>query len=253
MSENNKTRNKCQRLLLAALKAISSPEAARATSHLRHAELRGKLVRLPQNYRAGLWDPAWWARSRGRRVYTESSSRTRMLIVFDRLKFSGVVWLICVGMFFAAPQACAQSKTNSVVKAYIDSTGARHIVRRDSKDVVVPKQKDEVDSSAPVIADDNQSVGWLVYYENSCCTQYPIPLGLLIYRPAGTLLRLGGGMMICAWHFIAGGKQVAFYTDTVHGGFAPHYELHDVRTGRLVEKLDGPLNEKSPRWTDGLE
>jgi hypothetical protein len=60
MSENNKTRNKWQRLLWVALKAVSSPEAARAASHLRHAELRGKLVRLPQNYRAGLWDPAWW-------------------------------------------------------------------------------------------------------------------------------------------------------------------------------------------------
>ncbi len=175
-----------------------------------------------------------------------------MLIVFDRFKFSGVVRLICLGVFFVAPQVCAQSNSNSVAKVYMDSTSARHIVRRDGKDVVVPKQKDEVDSSAPVIADDNQSVGWLVYYKN-CCTSYPIPLMLLIYRPANPILRLGGGMMICAWHFVAGGKQVTFYTDTVHGGFAPHYELHDVRTGRLVEKLDGPLNEKSPSWTDGLE
>jgi hypothetical protein len=178
-----------------------------------------------------------------------------MQTIVERSKFTGVAVFICTSMFFVvSPPAFAQSKKlNSVVKVYISSNGVRHIVQGDSQDVKVPKEKGEVDSSPPVIADDKQSAGWLVYYENNCCTSYPVPLTLVIYRPASPLLRLGGGMMLCAWRFVAAGKQVAFYTNTVHGDRAPHYELHDVRTGRLVEKLDGPLDEKSPGWTDGLE
>jgi hypothetical protein len=174
-----------------------------------------------------------------------------MRTLVERSKFIGVIVLIFSSVsFVGSPPALAQSK-KSVVKVYIGSTGARHIVHGDGKDVKGPKEKDEVDSTAPVIADDKQSAGWLVNYQN-CCTSYPTPLMLVIYRPASPLLRLGDGMMICAWHFVDGGKQVAFYTNTVHGDLAPHYELHDIRTGRLVDKLDGSLNEKSPRWTDGL-
>jgi hypothetical protein len=43
-------------------------------------------------------------------------------------------------------------------------------------------------------------------------------------------------MLIADWCFIEGGKQVAFFTNTVHGEFAPHYELRDVSFGRLLAK-----------------
>ena len=176
-----------------------------------------------------------------------------MQTIVERSIFPGMVVLICAsGFFVTSPTAFAQSKkVNAIVKVYIDSTNVRHIVQSNGRDVEVPKEEGEVDFSSPVTADDKQSVGWLVYYD--CCASYPTAGMLVIYRPERPLLRLRTGMMICAWHFVAGGKQVAFYTNTVHGDFGPHYELHDVRTGRLVKKLDGHLDEKSPRWTDGLE
>jgi len=178
-----------------------------------------------------------------------------MQILVEKSKLIKVIVLIGVSVFLpGSPPILAQSKkAKLVMKVYVGSNGARHIVHSDGQDLEVPKEKDEVfDSTAPVISDDKHSAGWLVYYDNSCCTSYPIPLMLVIHRPAGPLLRLNGGRMICAWHFLAGGKRVAFYTNTVHGDFAPHYELYNVRTGRLIEKLDGPLDEKSPTWTDGL-
>jgi len=178
-----------------------------------------------------------------------------MQILVEKSKLIKVMVLIGVSLFLlGSPPILAQSKkAKLVMKAYVGSNGARHIIHSDGQDLEVPKEKDEVDdSTAPVIADDKHSAGWLVYYPN-CCTSYPIPLMLVIYRPARPLLRLNAGMMICAWHFLAGGKRVAFYTNTVHGDLAPHYELYDVRTGRLIEKLDGPLDEKSPTWTDGLQ
>lgn len=159
-------------------------------------------------------------------------------------------------LFIGSPSSLESKNVRSVVKAYVDSAGARHIVFSDGKHVKVKKEKGEVDSTAleptsPVIADDRQTLGWLVYYKN-LYTSYPIPKMLMVYRTARPPLRLGGGEMVGDWQFVARGKQVAFYTNTVHGDLEPHYELHDVRTGRLIEELDGPLDEKSPGWTDGL-
>ena len=60
-------------------------------------------------------------------------------------------------------------------------------------------------------------------------------------------------MMIANWHFEAGGKQVAFSTNTVHGDLAPQYELRDTRTGRLISSSDGHLTGKSPAWAGRLK
>jgi hypothetical protein len=39
----------------------------------------------------------------------------------------------------------------------------------------------------PIVAEDKQTVGWLIDYEN-CCTSYPIPLTLVIFR-SGEIIR----------------------------------------------------------------
>lgn len=59
-------------------------------------------------------------------------------------------------------------------------------------------------------------------------------------------------MMTCDWHFEAGGKQVAFSTNTVHGDLALQYELWDTHTGRLLDKWDGKLTDEAPSWTRRL-
>ena len=93
--------------------------------------------------------------------------------------------------------------------------------------------------------------GWLVE-QIACCQPYPIPTLLVVYRSGKGLIRFGGEALIAEWHFLEDGAQVVFYSNSSHGDNAPHYELRDVETGRLIEKWDGHLNEKAPAWTKGM-
>jgi hypothetical protein len=160
---------------------------------------------------------------------------------------------------FSAFSAQAQlpsthSRKNSLVaRVYVSSNGTVHIVHRDGSDAEIPKQKDEVGRSEPIISDDRKSVGWVVDYDTGLPSSSPASGMLVIYRIGGPVLRLGGMPIIWKWRFLAGGKQVAFYTNTVHFARSPHFELRDVPTGRLLEKWNGPLDEKSPAWADALE
>jgi hypothetical protein len=157
--------------------------------------------------------------------------------------------LLVFSAFSAQPHS---KKNNLVAKVYLSSSGTVHIVRRDGSDAEIPKQEGEVGCSEPIISDDRKSVGWVVDYDTGLPSSSPVPLMLVIYKIRGPVLRLGG-MPLWNWHFLAGGKQVAFYTNTVHFARSPHFELRDVQTGRLLGKWNGPLDEKSPAWTDSLD
>ena len=126
--------------------------------------------------------------------------------------------------------------------------GTVHIVHGDGKEVQPPTDKEQVGSSSALISEDNHAAGWLVDYGN-CCTSYPLFLKLMIYRPGKPLLGFkGDGRAIFDWHFVAGGKRVAFYQDFPHGTPVQHYELRDIATSRLIDKWDGDPTSKSPKW-----
>jgi hypothetical protein len=159
--------------------------------------------------------------------------------------------ILATWCLFPSALAQAQSKTAAIVKVYAGADGSAHIIDANSNELVVPKEKDQVSISQAAIAKDQYEAGWLVEVPNAETT-YPIPLSLIIYQP-GKIKRFGDGMMIGKWLFLAEGNQVAFSSNTVHGDFAPHYELRDVQSGRLLGKWDGPLNDKAPRWARSLK
>ena len=110
------------------------------------------------------------------------------------------------------------------------------------------------------ISPDGASVGWVALYPN-CCTSYPIPLKLVIYSSGKLRTFTGLGLPVWQWHFAAGGKQVAFYQETVHGGLGIHYELCDVASGRRIATYGptiGPDNhplenqKPPPKWVAEL-
>jgi hypothetical protein len=155
--------------------------------------------------------------------------------------------LACAALL--SQQALAGGKR--VTRAYVDSDGALHIVGASGHETKPGKDKDQVAFSSPQIALDNQTVGWLAEFPN-CCTSYPIPLSLVIYRNGNVIQRFHDAQMMVSWRFLADGKRVAFCTNTVHGDIAPHCELHDVNTGRQLQVFDGSSNDKRPTWMDGL-
>jgi hypothetical protein len=163
--------------------------------------------------------------------------------------------LLCALLLVIPPSlqlASAQSNTAKLIsKAYVDDKGRVHIVAGNGDDIKPPQEEGQVGSDSVSVADDKETVGWLAKFPN-CCTSYPVALTLVIWRSGKIMHRLGDGMLIAKWHFVAGGKQAAFYTNTVHGDFAPHYELRDLQTGRQVAKWDGPLTEQAPSWAQEL-
>jgi hypothetical protein len=162
-----------------------------------------------------------------------------------------ILGFLIAGLLSQPAAMSARGKRGSIVHVYIDSEGALHLVDAAGHDAKASREKDQVAFSSPQIAGDSQTVGWLAEFPN-CCTSYPIPLTLVIYRDGKIIQQLKPGMMIVDWRFWAEGKQVAFCTNTVHGDFAPRCELRDVKSANLLEQFDGNTGESSRAWMDGL-
>jgi hypothetical protein len=138
-----------------------------------------------------------------------------------------------------------------IEKVYVDSAGLIHLVSN-GIDKLAPKETDQVTCDRPKLAEDGKTAGWLVNYEN-CCTSYPVPLSLMIYRHGKIVRRFGSSLQsIWDWQFLKSGKQVAFWTGPVHGDFVPHFELHDIASGRLLAEWNGHVDDKHPAWVSGL-
>ena len=136
-------------------------------------------------------------------------------------------------------------------KAYLDSETV-HLLYTDGDKVQPPRENGQASCESLKVAENKETVGWLVDFENDG-TSYPVALSLVVLRGKKIVQRFGSDLdPIEDWQFRAGGKQVAFVTNALHGGGRAHYELHDAEKGTLLDKWDGPLNRRSPAWTRGL-
>lgn len=164
--------------------------------------------------------------------------------------------LLCaLGVLFLAFSNSFAQSTNStfVTKVFSDPHGHVHVVDSDGNDVAPPLEKNQIDTTEEKIASDQQTVGWLVEFNVGDGTSYPIALSLVVYRDGKILHRFETTMVIADWQFVEGGKQVAFYTNTLHGDFGAHYELHDVSSGHLLAQYNGHRGAKAPAWAAGLD
>jgi hypothetical protein len=160
-----------------------------------------------------------------------------------------IAYLVC----FAAdtiPTALSNEST-LISRIYLDSSKNIRIVYSDGKELQPPKEEDQVSCDYFAVAEDKQTAGWLVDYQNSS-TSYPIPMTLVIYRSGKVIRKISNGFVIGRWYFLDKGKQVAFYTNTVHGDRAPYYELRDIQSNKAIDKWQGQLTEKSPQWARRL-
>jgi len=165
-------------------------------------------------------------------IRRESSSRSTANSALSPRRLAGIV---------AAYTLCAESAESC-------SHPTLHIIQRDGSKVDAPAEKEQVGVSSVRISGDNQAVGWLVD-SDFCCASYPLQLLLVVYRPGKPLRRFrGDGRAIFGWHFVAGGRQVAFYQSFPHGDLMTHYELRDIETERLLDKWDENSTGKMPAW-----
>ena len=105
--------------------------------------------------------------------------------------------------------------------------------------------------SHPAVSPDKKAAGWLIEYDN-CCTSYPLPLTLVIYRPDKPLIEMKRKCSgaIWEWHFVAGGKRVATFIDFPHpvGDYPGCSELFDAATGRQLHSWVPREGRKAPAW-----
>lgn len=142
----------------------------------------------------------------------------------------------------------------TLTKIYVDAKSGRvHLVDSSAKDFEIPPDKDQVDVAQPRLADDHRTAGWLIESKVDDGTSYPIPLCLVVYRDAKIIRRFPTDMAIGDWQFVAGAKQVAFSTNTLHGDHPAHLELHDIASGELLAQYDQAPGSHAPDWAKGIE
>lgn len=167
-------------------------------------------------------------------------------------------WLVVVGWWTAIGLSVAAGSSSAaapiIEKAQATGDGRVEIfeaARREPRSVA--KAPDQVSIRALAVSPDRVSVGWLAEMP-TCCTSYPVPLALVVYRTGLPVLRLGNGLAIWGWGFRERGSQVAFVSSPTHGDFPGTYQLYDVRSGRLMATWTGRTgDQRAPAWTAGLD
>ena len=154
----------------------------------------------------------------------------------------------------------AFKKVETYIRATVDERGQLRILTSNAREIVLQKDSEHVEFDEITISEDRHSVGWLALYPN-LTTSYPIPLALKIYSGGDMHEFTGINLPVSSWHFTAGGKQVAYRQETLHGGFGIHYELREVATGRLIAEYDPEygsdnrlleIQKNVPKWVEEL-
>ena len=164
---------------------------------------------------------------------------------------------------YAALLACTPSwaVATDYTKATVEPDGQLILHSADGKTQAAPRisrvhgTESQVGFEKPLLGPDRRTVGWLALFPN-CCTSYPIPLELVLFRNGVVIQRIvGAEMPIWGWRFVVGSNQVAITQRPTHGAAPDHYELRDVASGQLVEEYDreeGQPPENIPQWAQGL-
>jgi hypothetical protein len=152
------------------------------------------------------------------------------------------VWLAAL----TATLLIAQAARAPLSTVYIGRDGLAHVVDAEGKDIIFPKEQGQVAADSENLSTDKQSAGWLIE-EDNCCTSYPIPTSLLVFRN-GKKHRLGTGQMIYDWCFIKRGKEVALSSGPVHNPDGQDVLRFDTESGKLLQEWNGGLEDSRPDW-----
>lgn len=161
--------------------------------------------------------------------------------------------LLCVLIIVQASHSCVHAQ--QISRAYIDPTGAVHVVLANGSDQKIEKEDTQSGASEVKLAGDG-TVGWFADYSNPDPNRsWEMLAGtLVIWRDGRVLHRFQTAQVFYSWSFVEGGKSVAFHTGPLHGEQSSHCELHDAVTGKLLAAWHGDLEDKknAPIWTHSL-
>ena len=151
-------------------------------------------------------------------------------------------------VLFTAPM----SGQDAILRVYADQKQQTHVVLKNGKTMVVAGERGQVGIDSIQITEDGQTAGWLVLYPDPDSSS-PFAGTLVLWRSGKVVRRFEADQTFWSWAFYANAQQVAYHVGPTHGA-APHCELHDIESGRLLASWDGELDDANrPAWTKGLE
>jgi len=131
-------------------------------------------------------------------------------------------------------------------RADIDANGQLHIITSTGREIRPAGDSGQAGFDHVAISPDGRAVGWLALFPN-CCTTYPVPLKLIVLVAGKRRTFSGNGLPVWEWKFSEDGRYVAIRQAPVHGDAPQHYELRDVKNGRLVDSFEaGSKRSRSP-------
>jgi hypothetical protein len=136
-----------------------------------------------------------------------------------------------------------------ILRAFVAKDGAVHVVESGGATKSIPLEPKQVGSDHLRIAPDRHTVGWSVLIDN-CCTSYPVPVTVNVYRDGKKVSISPDGLMVWKWHFVGRGERVAVLYGPAHGN-AVGANLYDTRNGKLLASCNAPCNV--PRWANGWQ
>jgi hypothetical protein len=146
----------------------------------------------------------------------------------------------------ASTLVAGTSNAQTYGRADIDAHGQLLIVTSTGREIRPAPDSGQAGIDRVAISPDGRAVGWLVLFPN-CCTTYPIPLKLVLLVAGKRRTISGNGLPVWEWKFSEDGQYVAIRQAPVHGDAPQHYELRDVRSGRLVDSFEaGSKRGRSP-------
>jgi hypothetical protein len=155
--------------------------------------------------------------------------------------------IACGGLALVSHTSTAQTTFR---RANVDSTGQLRIVLSNQHTISPARASDQVAFEQVSLSSDRRVVGWVGLYPN-CCTTYPIPMNLVLLRVDGGRTVIATDMTVWQWGFAPDGRSVVIRQAPLHGDAPMFYELHDMRTGRLIAtaETDSASHAALPSWT----
>lgn len=98
------------------------------------------------------------------------------------------------------------------------------------------------------IAPDRSVAAWLVGRTDLSDASYPETFELLVAWDGGRAQSIFPGRVISEWQFVDGGRRIAAWDETGHGGQFGKATLYDSHTGKLLAEWHPDSKKAPPAW-----
>lgn len=160
-------------------------------------------------------------------------------------------WHAYVFGLLAAP-TCALAGRYAVEERVTDQGSAVTIVAHGHRIPAPRTEPDQQGSGQAKVSPDGRTVGWVAETGN-CCTSYPLPTALVLYRHGKIVRRIPMVPPIFDWAFGPGPDEVVTQQEFPHGPEYLTFTRLRISDGRKIAEYtcnqDAPDPEPRPGWS----